>query len=247
MQLVILDWDGVITDSKPPIISAMKTVMEANNIHWKWSDDAAWRLRGLPNFAEHTQFFKALIGVSIGYSNLDEVVKQDEPEEELQIIMDSFLTPDYEEMAVAMDEAYTKIRQTDENVKAEIPFPGSLEAIDMLAGKFKIAVMTNASRIQLDKRLEILGKDFAVVVSRDDVQNKKPAPDGLLKICKELNIDPKEATYIGDSSWDIQAAKAAGCASIALTCGMAGRERLEKENPDKMFENLKEAADDLCK
>jgi phosphoglycolate phosphatase-like HAD superfamily hydrolase len=58
---------------------------------------------------------------------------------------------------------------------------------------------------------------------------------------------PQEAVYIGDSSWDIQAAKSAGCRAIAVTSGMALRRDLEREKPDMIFSSLAEAAKELCK
>jgi len=47
----------------------------------------------------------------------------------------------------------------------------------------------------------------------------KPKPDGLLQICRELNIAPTDCVYVGDSASDGQAATAAGMKSVGVTWG----------------------------
>jgi len=47
----------------------------------------------------------------------------------------------------------------------------------------------------------------------------KPEPDGVLAACKELDVSPQHTACVGDFRYDIQAANAAGCASILVTFG----------------------------
>lgn len=51
---------------------------------------------------------------------------------------------------------------------------------------------------------------FDVILGGDDVENGKPAPDSLLKVCKRLDIKVNEAVLVGDTTNDFGAAKNAG-------------------------------------
>lgn len=58
------------------------------------------------------------------------------------------------------------------------------------------------------------------------VPKPKPAPDGLLEVCKDLGLSPSDCVYIGDSPSDGVAAKAAGMPAIAVLWGSHGEENL---------------------
>lgn len=63
-----------------------------------------------------------------------------------------------------------------------------------------------------------------LVVGRDPSMRPKPHPDGLHAACQRLGRSPTEAVMIGDSTWDRDAAAAAGVAFIGvpLTAGLLG-------------------------
>ena len=58
--------------------------------------------------------------------------------------------------------------------------------------------------------------DALVVVGRRAGQRPKPAPDGLHAACDALGVDPSSAVMIGDSSWDLAAARAAGTGFVGV-------------------------------
>jgi HAD superfamily hydrolase (TIGR01549 family) len=60
---------------------------------------------------------------------------------------------------------------------------------------------------------------FEIVVTRRDVERFKPDPQGLIQCLNYLEVDPREAAYVGDSRIDIQAGLAAGVMSIAVLTG----------------------------
>ena len=60
---------------------------------------------------------------------------------------------------------------------------------------------------------------FVVGLGADEVPAAKPSADGLLQICKDLDIDPSHCIYIGDSPSDGQAASNAGMPSVGVTWG----------------------------
>ena len=82
---------------------------------------------------------------------------------------------------------------------------------------------------------------FETVVGGDETEKHKPDPEPLLLAAKRMNADPAETAYVGDSPFDIRAAKAAGMYAIAVTWGrIHDRERLEREEPDAIVERTEE-------
>lgn len=74
---------------------------------------------------------------------------------------------------------------------------------------------------------------FDVVVGSDDTERHKPDPDPILFALEQLGADADETVYVGDSPFDIRAAKAAGVHAVAVTWGgIHTHERLAAENPD---------------
>ena len=119
-------------------------------------------------------------------------------------------------------------------------YPKVAEAINALHGKgYRLAIFTNArvSSVKRDLSGVELSK-FSLIVSEEDLKNKKPSGEGILKITSKLDVKPEEAIYVGDCVVDVLAARDAGCKSAALLCGMGLKTHLEKEKPDFIFENL---------
>lgn len=59
----------------------------------------------------------------------------------------------------------------------------------------------------------------AVIICPDDVKHSKPDPEGLILACQRIGCNPKHALYVGDHRRDIDAGKAAGMTTIAVTFG----------------------------
>ena len=57
---------------------------------------------------------------------------------------------------------------------------------------------------------------FDVIVTSDEVEHPKPAPDLYLLACERLGVDPSDAIAVEDSATGVLAAKAAGLACIAV-------------------------------
>ncbi|HET8706419.1 MAG TPA: HAD family hydrolase, partial [Pseudomonadales bacterium] len=58
-----------------------------------------------------------------------------------------------------------------------------------------------------------------VAICPDQVQNKKPHPEPILKACKEIGVDPLNTFYVGDHIRDIESGRAAGAQTIAALWG----------------------------
>ncbi|MFC2068215.1 HAD family hydrolase, partial [Chloroflexota bacterium] len=66
----------------------------------------------------------------------------------------------------------------------------------------------------------------------------KPAPDGLIKCLRELGLSAEECIFVGDSSLDIMAGRAAGVRTVAIYNGVASKEALAEQEPDCILDDL---------
>ena len=90
-------------------------------------------------------------------------------------------------------------------------------------------------------RFPALADAFDVVVGFEDTERHKPEPDPVLLAVERLAGTPREAVYIGDSPFDIGAAKAAGVFAVAVGWGgIHPDERLLAEEPDSFVRTPEE-------
>ncbi len=111
-----------------------------------------------------------------------------------------------------------------------------------------LGVVTVKSRPTVDVTFDVLplGGYFGTIVTGDDTERHKPEPDPLLLALERLGAPPSSAAYVGDSPFDIQAAKAAGMTAVAVAWGrIHPRERLEAEAPDVLVEEPAQLVDVL--
>lgn len=101
-------------------------------------------------------------------------------------------------------------------------------------------IITNKPRMFTEPLIASLGWTglFSFFVCGDDFSEKKPSPMPLLKACEKLAVPVNRALMIGDSRHDIQAAKAAGIASIAVSYGYNHGEAISTSDPDFICDNL---------
>ena len=87
---------------------------------------------------------------------------------------------------------------------------------------------------------------FDVVVGSDDTERQKPDPDPLLHALERLEAIPDEAAYVGDSPFDLRAARAGGLHAVGVTWGgIHPEERLRAEEPDAVVASAEELLDVL--
>lgn len=96
--------------------------------------------------------------------------------------------------------------------------PGAVEAVRRLAGHWTLGLASSSPRRLIDSSLAALGLtgQFVVTVSTEEVPRGKPAPDGYLRACELLEVDPSACVAIEDSSNGLRAAAAAGMAVVAV-------------------------------
>jgi HAD superfamily hydrolase (TIGR01509 family) len=106
--------------------------------------------------------------------------------------------------------------------------------------KIKVAVASSASEknIRLAYRKTQLKNFFLPFVAAEHVKRHKPHPEPLLKAAKILGVDPQACIYVGDSIYEMIAAKRAGMFAIGLHTGIYAERELKKHGAQKVFHNL---------
>ena len=112
------------------------------------------------------------------------------------------------------------------------PYNGILKILsDLKANGIKTGVVSN----KFDSAVKELCKKYFVdlidiaIGQADDVP-KKPAPDGVFKVMRELGADKLSTIYVGDSDVDVATAKNANLPCIGVTWGFRDREYLKGAN-----------------
>jgi len=99
-------------------------------------------------------------------------------------------------------------------------FPGMEELIAQLKKRgVAWGIVTNKARRFTERIVEELSLDPGCVVCGDSTPHLKPHPAPLLLAAEQLKLAPENCFYLGDDLRDIQAARAAGMRSIAVTWG----------------------------
>ena len=114
---------------------------------------------------------------------------------------------------------------------------------------FGIAVVTSKRRFSVDMALATfpeLGGVVDLFVAMEDTTEHKPHPAPLLKGLELLGSVPAEkAAYVGDSPFDVAAAKAARVVSVAVSWGAFTEDTLRAAEPDHLVSDLDAAVDML--
>ena len=131
-------------------------------------------------------------------------------------------------------------------------FPGVEESLARLrSAGLEVAVVTSKRRFSVDMALKSFPGLGGVVdqwVTMEDTAQHKPRPEPLLKGLDLLgNVSKREAAYVGDSPFDVAAARAAGVKSIAVSWGAFSEEALRTAEPDHLVPDIGSAVDVLLK
>jgi len=97
--------------------------------------------------------------------------------------------------------------------------PGARELVTELRRLgVPLALASNSPRFLVDDALATAGlaDAFGIIVTSDDVEHPKPAPDIYLLACERLGVPPSHALALEDSASGVTAAKAAGLDCIAV-------------------------------
>jgi HAD superfamily hydrolase (TIGR01549 family) len=117
--------------------------------------------------------------------------------------------------------------------------PGARELLAHLTSlEVPWAVATSGLREAAQPTLELLEVPGGVpVVTRDQVAHAKPDPDLFLAAAQRLGADITDAVVVGDSVWDLLAARRARALGVGLLAGGYGREELERAGAYRVYED----------
>jgi len=123
------------------------------------------------------------------------------------------------------------------------PFPGVVEGLAQLKARgYRLACITNkaeAFTLPLLRNLD-LHQYFELILSGDSLPKQKPDPLPLMHACRHFGITPDHGVLVGDSSNDVEAARAAGMPVLCVPYGYNHGHDIREANPDAVVDSLAE-------
>ena len=151
------------------------------------------------------------------------------------------LLPDVShEIRDRLDRAHGEIYKRDYLPGVE-PFPGAKEALRSFAARgHTIVLASSASAEDVDRYVVLLDADGVVsgTTTRDDVGHSKPCPDIFEGALARSGCSADQAVVIGDTPYDIIAARRAGIDAIAVLSGGFQEEDLHSCGPVAIYESV---------
>lgn len=144
---------------------------------------------------------------------------------------------DFTDDAAVYDELLRTYRAYNEAIhdSAVSAFAGVVDALRALhESDVRLGVVTSKRHALAVRGLEVCGVApyLAFVIGSDDWETHKPDPGPVLHGCDLLGLEPAACLYVGDSPYDLQAGRGAGCDTAAALWGMFPVAVLEAERPD---------------
>ncbi|MCZ4282983.1 HAD-IA family hydrolase [Kiloniella laminariae] len=197
-KLVVFDFDGTLVDSQANIHSCMVQAFVAN---------------ALP--APTIEQVRRIVGLKLEYA-VAEILQQDGDWELACAVSDSYR------------QAFIKARELPDF--HEPVFAGVREMLQRLSlSETLMAVATGKNLRGLQKSLaHHQFADFFVTLKTADDGPSKPHPEILIQAMKENGVEPADTVMIGDTTYDIEMARAAGAAAIGVSWGYHHQDELLK-------------------
>ena len=119
-----------------------------------------------------------------------------------------------------------------------LPFVRS--TLDFVHNKgIRIGIVTTKKRNEALAILKGYKLHYNTLVAGDDVRNRKPHPEPVLKACEDLETKPKYCLSIGDHPFDMMAAKSAGCRAVGILTGWGNEKNLKDAGADYIIKDLR--------
>ena len=144
-----------------------------------------------------------------------------------------------------IDEACATYRRlfNDIAIPCTTLYPGTNETLAALQARgLTLALCTSRSNNSLNALLQVLGirAHFSAIVTNEDVTHPKPAPDIALLALERLGVRADETLVVGDTVFDLQMGRAAGCRTCGVTWGNQDRAQLQTASPDWILDRIEE-------
>ena len=218
IRLILFDFDGTLVNTTPLILRSFHATW-LRVFGFTLTDEDYVRTFGMMIL----NAFKDLMVQSMGMGLLEK------PEN-----LDDYL----ERKSVAMLPVYREFNLGWHDEMIE-PFPEiDLMLKELKAREYRLGVVSSKMRSGVERGMNIFAMNemFDIIIGAEDVANHKPHPEPLIKAMEMLDGAPCETIYIGDSTHDITAGRAAGMLVAAVTWGPFPRKDLEVLRPDYLLD-----------
>ena len=198
MRLVIFDVDGTLVDSQNDIVAALSIAFEQEH-------------QTVPSRAQAL----SIVGLSLP--------------EAMHVLAPHLNAGIRERLVEAYKSAYMQLRGQAGARQSSPLYPGIREILDDLAGRpdLLLGVATGKSRRGLDKLLDAHDLNgFFVTEQVADHHPSKPNPSMIDACLQDTGVARADAVMIGDTSFDMDMAQAAGIAGLGVLWGYHSRARL---------------------
>ncbi|KPX58364.1 Phosphoglycolate phosphatase [Pseudomonas amygdali pv. photiniae] len=210
-KLIMFDLDGTLVDSVPDLAVAVDTMLaELGRPIAGLESVRAWVGNGAPVLVRRA------LANHLDHSGVDDELA----EQGLEIFM----------RAYAQKHEFTVV------------YPGVRETLKWLQKMgVEMALITNKPERFVAPLLDEmkLGRFFRWIIGGDTMPQKKPDPAALFFVMKMAGVPASQALFVGDSRSDVQAAKAAGVACVALSYGYNHGRPIAEENPAMVIDDLR--------
>lgn len=123
---------------------------------------------------------------------------------------------------------------------------GAKQAISELQQRgYRLGIVSSGNGIRVAREIANVGFDsvFEVVVCHEQMENRKPHPEGLETALRLMKRSREESCYIGDAPEDIEMGKRAGLLTVGVRSGYPTNWKLKSAEPDIYVESLLELSE----
>jgi HAD superfamily hydrolase (TIGR01509 family) len=151
------------------------------------------------------------------------------------------------------DELGDRIRDTEGGeysglIEEVRPMEGSRELIESLKRRGHTVVLASSAKAdEVDHYLDLLdARELADAwTTSADVDSTKPAPDLVHAALQRADGDARDAVMVGDTPWDVKAARAAAVDTIAVITGGFSKQQLDEAGAVAVFESVAQLCEQL--
>ncbi|MEM1275432.1 MAG: HAD-IA family hydrolase [Pseudomonadota bacterium] len=209
LRLVIFDVDGTLVDSQAFIVEAMH---------------GACRVAGVSLLAKEE--ILSIVGLSLP--------------EAMAVLFPELPVDQQTRMVELYKQSFLEMRRSMGGEAAAPLYPGALEALhDLDARGYLLSIATGKARRGLDHMLDSHGlRRFFLGTQTADDAPSKPNPQMVLHCLAATGAEAVDTVVVGDTEFDLQMARAAGCHAIGVAWGYHPIERLQRADPHAIIDSF---------